>query len=103
MMNNKQWNALMVEHELAYLRGDLATSSPESYTVEEMKAISDGMFASTVEVETALKADFAAMPPFAQGKMLDLLKQADPNNYEWWRALLVGDMPDSPCRISICE
>ena len=42
MMSDKQWNDLMVEHELAYLRGDLATSSHESYSIDEMKAISDG-------------------------------------------------------------
>ena len=53
------WNQLAIDHEITYLKGDLATSSPESYTVEEMKAISDEMFSSTAEVEAALKADFA--------------------------------------------
>ena len=97
------WNQLAIDHEIAYLKGDLATTSPESYTVEEMRAISEGMDASTAEVEAALKADFDNMPPFAQGKMLDLLKQADPSNYDWWCTLLVGEMPDGPDQISIGE
>ena len=100
---NTDWNQLAIDHENAYLKGDLATSSPENYTVEEMRAISDAMFVSTAEVEAALKSDFAAMPPFAQGRMLDLLKHADPSNYEWWHTLLVGEMPDSLNQISIPE
>ena len=90
MMNDKDWNDLMLSHELAYLRGDLATSSPESYTIEEMKAISDGMFESTAEVEEAMRRDFRELPPHAQAKMLNLLQQADPENVDWWRRLLVN-------------
>lgn len=93
MMNDKDWNDLMVEHELAYLRGDLATSSPESYTVEEMKAISDGMFASTVEVEEAMRKDFADLPSHAQARMLDLLQKADPDNIGWWSNTLASRFP----------
>ena len=89
------WDRLKLNHEIAFLRGDLATNSPESYTIDEMREISEGMDANTAEVEAALKADFAAIPPFAQGKMLNLLKQADPSNYEWWWNLLVGPMSNS--------
>ena len=96
MMNDKDWNDLMVKHELAYLRGDLATSSPESYTIEEMKTISDGMFASTAEVESAMRKDFQSWPPEAQARMLDLLQKADPDHFDWWMETLVGKMPDSP-------
>ena len=96
MMNDKQWNDLMVEHELAYLRGDLATSSPESYSIEETKAISDGMFASTAEVDAAMRKDFQELPPHAQAKMLDLLQKADPEHFDWWRVTLVGSMPNYP-------
>ena len=42
-----------------------------------MKDISDSMFASTAEVDAMLRADFESMPPFAQDKMLDLLRQAN--------------------------
>lgn len=96
MMNNKQWNVLMVEHELAYLRGDLATSSPESYTIEEMKKISDGMFASTAEVDAAMRKDFQELPAHAQAKMLDFLQKANPDNFDRWTALLLVTMPGPP-------
>lgn len=88
MMNDKQWSDLMAEHEIAYLRGDLATSSPESYTLEEMKEISEGMDASTAEVEAAMREDFNSMPPTAQAAMLDLLLQIDPSNFNWWLDVL---------------
>ena len=97
------WVKLSEDHAIAYLRGDLATSSPESYTIEEMKAISDGMFASTAEVETMMRDDFNAMAPYAQGMMLDLLKKTDPNNYGTWLDLLVGGAPDNPTGISISK
>lgn len=94
MANENRWNALIESHEIAYLRGDLAASSPESYTVEEMRAISEGMDASTAGVEAAIRTDFAAMPPTAQAKMLDLLQQADPEHFGWWIETLVGKTPD---------
>lgn len=95
MNTNTDWSKLREEHEIAYLRGDLATSSPESYTIEEMKAISDGMFESTAAVDAALRADFEAMPPEAQGMMLDFLQKADPDSFDWWKQTLLGTTPDS--------
>lgn len=95
MMTNEQWRELAEEHEIAYLRGDLATSSPENYTVEEMKAISGGMAASTAKVDTALRADFESMPPEAQGKMLDLLQDVDYKHFDWWKEMLLGKTPTS--------
>ena len=104
MMNDKQWNDLMVEHELAYLRGDLATSSPESYSIEEMRAISEGMDASMAEVDAAMRKDFQELPPHAQAKMLDLLQKADPEHFQWWMETLLGEMPDSPVQLKAsCE
>ena len=67
------WNQLKENREIAFLRGDLVTSSSQSYTLEEMKAISDEMAASTAEVEAALRADFQAMPAFAQPRRLPVL------------------------------
>ena len=90
MMSDKQWNDLMLEHELAYLRGDLATSSPESYSIEEMRAISEGMDASTAEVEAAMRRDFLELPPYAQAKMLDLLQKAGPEHFCRWMETLAG-------------
>jgi hypothetical protein len=87
------WNALAEEHELAYLRGDLATSSPESYSFDEMKAISDGMFESTAKVDAALKADFESLPPEAQGMLLDMLCVSGCMTPEFWKEMLLGKMP----------
>ena len=42
MRTEAEWAQLKEEHEIAYLRGDLATSSPESYTLDEMREISAG-------------------------------------------------------------
>lgn len=83
------WDKLAEEHAIAYLRGDLATSAPESYTIEEMKAISDGMFASTAEVEAAMRKDFQELQPEAQAKLLELIKSVDAGNYDWWIRLLL--------------
>lgn len=94
------WDKLAEKHAVAYLRGDLATSSPESYTIEEMKAISDGMFASTTEVEAALRTNFSSMTPETQGVMLDLLKEADPDGIDWWLSILIGRMPDNLSEIT---
>ena len=91
-----EWAALMEEHEIAYLRGDIATSSPESYSIEEMREISAGMDESTVKIEAAIREDFRALPPQAQGRMLELLAEADPDNMEFWKELLGLKMPDAP-------
>ena len=48
-----EWAALIEEHEMAYFRGELATSSPESYSLDEMHAISEAMDESTAKAEAA--------------------------------------------------
>ena len=98
MMNDKQWNDLMVDHELAYLRGDLATSSPESYTIEEMRTISDCMTASTAKVDAAMRADFETLPDFAKKKLLDMLGAPGTPEREWWENILLpfDELPDAP-------
>jgi len=87
------WDKLAEDHAIAYLRGDLATSSPESYSIEEMKAISEGMFVSTAEVEAAMRKDFQDLPPHVQEMMLNMLQEADPSNFSWWMKMLVGETP----------
>ena len=90
------WDKLSEEHAIAYLRGDLATSSPASYTIEEMKAISDDMFASTAVVDAAIRKEFNALPPVAQACMLELLEEADPDNMDFWKEALGLKMPEAP-------
>ena len=95
MMTDEQWHALSEEHEIAYLRADICLGSPESYSLEEKKQICEEMAASTAEIDAALRADFEALPPIAQDKMLDLLQNADPEHFEWWKETLLGEMPAS--------
>ena len=95
MINDANWDQIREKHEIAYLRGDLATSSPESYSIDEMREISAAMDESTAEVDAAIRAEFNALPPFAQARMLDLLAGADPGNMEFWKKLLGLDMPDA--------
>lgn len=90
------WDKLAEDHAIAYLRGDLATSSPESYTIEEMKAISDGMFESTAEVEAAMRKDFQPWTPQMQARMLDLLEKIDPENISWWMDTLTRNNSNLP-------
>lgn len=71
---------MMEENELAYLRGNLATSSPESYSLDEMRAISKGMVESTAKVDAMINEDFNALPSQVQTRMLELLAGADPGN-----------------------
>ena len=88
------WNALREEHEIAYLRADICLGSPQSYSLEEKRQICADMEVSTTEIDAALRADFEALPPVAQGKMLDLLQEADPEHFEWWLITLLGEMPE---------
>ena len=82
----------------------MATSSPESYSIEEMRVISEGMDASTAEVEAAMRKDFQELPPHAQVKMLDLLQKVDLDHFQWWKATLLDDMSNSPEQLNAaCE
>lgn len=82
-----EWAALIEEHEMAYFQGQLATSSPESYSIEEMREINEAMDESTARAEAATRDDFAALPPQAQALMLELLTGADPGNMDFWKEL----------------
>ena len=42
-----------------------------------------------------MRKDFAELPPHGQAAMLNLLNKADPDHFDWWMSLLVGQMPDS--------
>ena len=95
-----EWAALVEEHEMAYFRGELATSSPESYSIEEMREISEAMDESTAKVEAAMRDDFNALPPQAQARMLELLAGADPGNMDFWEEVLGLKMPDCPSALA---
>ena len=88
MTANTDWQKLYEEHEIAYLKGDLATSSPESYTLDEMREISAGMDTSTAEVEAAMRTDFWSMPADARERMMELLGASGCETRAWWEELL---------------
>lgn len=95
-MTKEQWAALREGHEMAYFRGELATSSPQSYSIEEMREISEDMDVSTAKVEAAMRDDFNALPPQEQIYMLELLKKTDSGNMDFWKELLGLDLPEMP-------
>lgn len=88
MTANEQWGRMIENHEIAYLRSDLATSSPQSYSLDEMREISEGMDASTAGIDAALRADFWSMPAEARNRMLDLLGASGCETRAWWEELL---------------
>lgn len=95
MTTNTDWNELAERHEMAFFKADVCLGSPQSFTLDEKREICEQMEASTNAVDAAMRADFGALPPIAQGKMLDLLQQADPEHFDWWKETLVGKTPDS--------
>ena len=95
-MTMTNWNQLIEDHEIAFLKADVCIGSPQSYSLAEKIEICEGMEEATAKAEAAMREDFAAMPPTLQARMLDLLQQADPGNFEWWMRTLAGDTPDAP-------
>ena len=95
MMTNEQWQELAEEHELAYFRADVCLGSPQSYSLEEKRAICEEMEASTAEVEAAMKADFEALPPEFRVKLLDMLCASGVESEVFWKELLLGEMPSA--------
>ena len=69
-MTNTNWDQLIEDHEVTYLRADICIASPQSYTLDEKRQICEQMDASTKEVEAAMREDFQSWPPAAQAKML---------------------------------
>lgn len=97
MMTDDEVKRLMEKHEMAYFRGDLATSMPGSYSIDEMREISAAMDASTAEVDAAMRADFESLPPKAKVELLDMLAESGVESREWWEKILCGfEVPDAP-------
>ena len=92
------WNQLMEDHEVTYLRVDVCLGSPESYTLDEKRQICEDMAASTAEVDAAMRADFESLPDFAKKKLLDMLGAPGTPEREWWEEILLDpeSIPDAP-------
>ena len=96
MMTSEQWETLAQEHEMAYFRADVCLGSPQSFSLEEKRAICEEMDASTKAVDAAMRAGFESLPPEGQARMLDLLEKTDSEHFDWWIEVLLGKMPDTP-------
>ena len=88
MITNEQWETLAQEHEMAYFRADVCLGSPQSFSLEEKKAICKEMDASTKAVDAAMRADFWSMPAEARSRMLDMLGASGCETRKWWEELL---------------
>ena len=98
---NTNWTALAQAEGFAYFRGDLFLSSPESYGLEEKKEICDDMLATSQAIDDTMRADFE-LPPELRVKLLDMLCESGCMTPEFWKEVLLGEMPDYPDQIA-CE
>ena len=80
---------LHTEQELALLRADLATSSPQSYTIGEMRDISEDLDAKTRLLDDAIRADFDSLSQDDKARMLELLNSAGGVKHGFWEKLLL--------------
>ena len=94
MNANTNWNQLIEDHEIAFLRGDICLESPQSYSLEEKKRICADMEASAAAIDAALSADFESLPPEVQGILFDMLCASGCMTPEFWKETLIGKMPD---------
>ena len=92
---NTNRNSLAQAEDFAYFRGDLCLSSPESCSLEEKKGICDDMLATSQAIDEAMRADFEQMPPEFRVKLLDMFCESGCMTPEFWKEVLLGEMPDS--------
>ena len=99
---NTDWTALQQAEDMAYFKADLCCYSPESYSLEEKKEICDDMLATSQAIDDAMRADFEQLPPKLRAKLLDMLCESGCMTPEFWKEVLLGEMPDYPDQIA-CE
>lgn len=87
---------LTLNEAVAYFKADLCLSDPESFSLEEKREICEQMESTSKAIEAAMKADFESLPPEFRVKLLDMLCASCCESEEFWKGLLLGDMPDSP-------
>ena len=96
MKTRQEWNDLREEHELAYFKADVCLGSPESFSLDEKREICEQMESTSKAIEDAMKADFESPPPEFRFKLLDMLCSSGCESEEFWKDLLLGEMPESP-------
>lgn len=96
-MNDEKWTELQQAEDMAYFRADLCCYSPESYTLDEKRAICNDIIITSKAVLDAMRADFEQLPADARSRLLDMLCQSGVESPEWWWDVLVGE-GDPPYR-----
>ena len=91
MMNDEKWTELQQTEDMAYFRADLCCYSPESYTLDEKRAICNDIIITSKAVLDAMRADFEQLPADARSRLLDMLCQSGFESPEWWWDVLVGE------------
>ena len=87
---------LTLNEAVAYFNADLCLSDPESFSLDEKREICEQMESTSKAIEDAMKADFESLPPEFRVKLLDMLCASGCESEEFWKGLLLGEMPDSP-------
>lgn len=90
-IDEEKKNRLLEAKNIAYLRGEIALLSPQSYTLEEKRQIIEDMDRATANIEKFMREDFRRLDEVSQTKLLDLLGTSEQESREWWRDLLMGD------------
>lgn len=91
MMNDEKWTELQQAEDMAYFRADLCCYSPESYMLDEKRAICNDMIITSKAVLDAMRADFEQLPADARSRLLDMLCHSGVESPEWWWDVLVGE------------
>lgn len=91
LLNKKKLEEMKEAEALAYFRAELVDISPESYTLDEKKQISEDMDASSAAIEDAMREDFAKLDEVTQTKLLDMPCASGIESPQWWWDVLVGE------------
>lgn len=97
MIENMQ--ELIEDEAMAYFRADVCLGSPESFSLDEKREICEQMESTSKAIEDVMKADFESLPPEFRVKLLDMLCSSGCESEEFWKDLLLGEMPDSPAQL----
>lgn len=90
-MNDEKWTELQQAEDMAYFRADLCCYSPESYTLDEKRAICNDIIITSKAVLDAMRANFEQLPADARSRLLNMLCQSGVESPEWWWDVLVGE------------
>lgn len=85
----EDWHQLEAREDHAYFMAELVDMSPESFTLEEKKAILDDMIESSAAIEDAMRENFAKLDEVTQTRLLDSLGQSGYRDRDWWYRMLM--------------